>query len=400
MKITKVENLHIKIDGKEAYSLFNKKHPMISLPEFFESKLVHVSTDEGIDGYADGEAGALAARRLVGRDPTLIEFLIENGIIANEPFLEHALWDIIGKISGQPVYKILGGHKNKVKVYLTTVWKHRRKGIFGDPDDWVKVAESYVENGFKAMKIQVHRPDPFDDLKTIQAIRDRLGDQIEIMCDRTARPHITDQELGVPHHGWTWSQYTAVKMARALEKLNVTWLEEPLDRNDLDGLSELAAAVDIPITGGEAERGIHKFKLFLEKRCFDIVQPDVHWGNGILVAKKIAVLAEAFGKPCVYHGADGFGAASTLQVTGAVSNCSWYELTTHVLFPRYPYSPPEPVILPWERWEPYKLLVEDKPLYEIRDGYIKIPDRPGLGLRFIPEALDKYTVKRELISSY
>ena len=59
---------------------------------------------------------------------------------------------IIGKISGQPVYRILGGHKNKVKLYLTTVWKNRRKGIFGDPDDWVKVAESYVENDFKAMK--------------------------------------------------------------------------------------------------------------------------------------------------------------------------------------------------------------------------------------------------------
>jgi len=205
MKITKVENLHIKIDSEEAFPLFKKNHPTISLPEYFELKLIHVSTDGGIDGYANGEAGTLAARRLIGRDPTLIESLIENGVIVNEPFLEHALWDTIGKISGQPVYRILGGHKNKVKLYLTTVWKDRRNGIFGEPDDWVKVAESYIENGFKAMKIQVHRPDPFDDLKTIKAIRDSLGDQIEIMCDRTARPHIMYEELRAPHHGCTYS---------------------------------------------------------------------------------------------------------------------------------------------------------------------------------------------------
>jgi len=380
MKVTKVENLQIRIPREEAYPSLSRRFP---LPEFFQASLVHVATDEGIDGYADGAAGLAAARSLVGRDPFSIELLLEEGVLKDEPFLEHALWDVIGKASGRPVYRVLGGYKDRVKVYLTTVWKDRARGVFGDAADWARVAESFVEHGFKAMKIQVHRPRPFDDLKTIEAIRDKLGDEIEVMCDRTGRPD-----------GWTWDRYTAVKMARALEKLNVTWLEEPLDRDDLDGLTELAAAVDIPITGGEAERGIHRFRLFLEKRCFDIVQPDVHWGNGILVAKKIAALAEAYGKPCIYHGADGLGAASTLQATGAAPNCPWYELTTHALQPPYPYSPPEPVILPWERWEPFRLLVEDQPLYEIEDGYIRIPDRPGLGLRFIPEALARYTVAR------
>jgi len=382
MKVSGIENLSIKIPREEAYPSLSKR---FDLPEFFEARLIHVETDEGIDGYADGTAGAAAARRVIGRDPAFIELLLEEGIIDNEPFLEHALWDLIGKASGLPVHKILGGHKEQVKVYLTTVWKDRRKRVFGDPDDWAKVAEFFVEHGFKAMKIQVHRPKPFEDLKTIEAIRDRVGDQIEIMCDRTGRPD-----------GWAWSRYNAVRMARALEKLNINWLEEPLDRNDLDGLAELAAAVDIPITGGEAERGIHRFKLLLEKRCLDIVQPDVHWGNGILVAKKIATLAEAYGKPCIYHGSDGLGAASTLQVIGAVPNCMWFELTTHALQPPYPYSPPEPPILPWERWEPLNLLVEDRPLYEIENGCIRIPDRPGLGLRFIKEALEKYTVTRSV----
>ena len=382
MKINKIENIYIRIPREEAYPSLSKRFP---LPEYFETRLVHVSTDEGIDGYAEGTAGASAARRLIGRDPASIERFLEEGIIENEPFLEHALWDVIGKAAGQPVYKLLGGHKSKVKVYLTTVWKDRRKGVFGDPEEWAYVAEFFVKHGFKAMKIQVHRPDPFEDLKTIKAIRDRVGDKIEIMCDRTGRPD-----------GRVWSHYTALKMARELEKLNVAWLEEPLDRNDLDGLSELAAAVDIPITGGEAERGIHKFKLFLEKRCFDIIQPDVHWGNGILVAKKIAALAEAYCKPCIFHGSDGLGAASTLQASGAVSNCPWFELTTHALQPPYPYSPPEPPILPWERWEPFNLLLKDKPLYKIEDGYIKIPENPGLGVRINEEAIEKYAVTRGL----
>jgi len=382
MKINKIENIYIRIPREEAYPSLSKRFP---LPEYFETRLVHISTDEGIDGYAEGVAGAYAARRLIGKDPTMIERFLDEGIIENEPFLEHALWDVIGKAAGQPVYKLLGGHKNKIKVYLTTVWKDRRKGVFGDPEEWAYVAEFFVKHGFKAMKIQVHRPDPFEDLKTIKAIRDRVGDKIEIMCDRTGRPD-----------GRVWSHYTALKMARELEKLNVAWLEEPLDRNDLDGLSELAAAVDIPITGGEAERGIHKFKLFLEKRCFDIVQPDVHWGNGILVAKKIAALAEAYCKPCIFHGSDGLGAASTLQASGAVPNCPWFELTTHALQPPYPYSPPEPPILPWERWEPFNLLLKDKPLYEIEDGYIKIPENPGLGLRINEEAIEKYAATRGL----
>ena len=168
MKVSAIENLSIKIPREEAYPSLSKR---FDLPEFFEARLVHVKTDEGIDGYADGTAGAAAARRLIGRDPTFIELLLEEGIIDNEPFLEHALWDLIGKASGLPVHKMLGGHKDKVKVYLTTVWKDRRKGVFGDPDDWAKVAEFFVEHDFKAMKIQVHRPKPFEDLKTIEAIR-------------------------------------------------------------------------------------------------------------------------------------------------------------------------------------------------------------------------------------
>ena len=377
MKITNIESHLVQIP------LSDEEREAGAIGQF---PLLKVETDEGIVGhsYSSGLDGSyldgVLKPALVGKDPFAVEQLLEWGGEFNRlsfwgprPWAaEHALWDIIGKAAGLPVHKLLGGHKEKVKAYLTCVWPGKEEDQ--DPLDHARDAAFYLEHGFKGIKMRVHRPNPYDDLKVVEAMRSAVGDKMDIMVDATrAGKH---SQGGVPIPLLPWSHHTALKMARGLEELSVAWLEEPLDGDDLDGLSELAAAADIPITGGEAEQGIFRFKELLDKRCYDIVQPDAACSGGILTIKKIAALAEAYGKPCILHGSNGLGLAATLQIIGAISNCPWVEIAI--------VSPPR---LPVDTWKPLNRLLTE-PL-TIEDGYLHIPQKPGLGIEFDEEALAK-----------
>ncbi len=170
-------------------------------------------------------------------------------------------------------------------------------------------------------------------------------------------------------------------MAKTLYEVGVTWLEEPLDRKDLDGLTRLTAETEIPITGGEAERGIRVFREFLVRECFDIVQPDAIGSGGIFTIRKISAISESFGIPCILHGSHSLGLAAPLQIIGALPNCPLMEIAL--------VTPP---LLPWEQWEPVNAILKEPPLFDIEDGYIKIPQKPGLGVEFNEEALEEYRV--------
>ncbi|MEM2905378.1 MAG: mandelate racemase/muconate lactonizing enzyme family protein [Candidatus Bathyarchaeia archaeon] len=369
MRITNVESVSVRMPRTEADEALREKYQYV--PKFFDAGLLRVSTDEGITGYGfswldPGYVERSLKPALLGRDPLSIEQLLEERVLP--AVAEHALWDIAGKAARQPVYKLLGGHKDKVRAYVTCVWAGKPDQTSVTPEQQAKDAVHYLENGFKGIKIRSWRPKPEQDLDAAKAVRDAVGDEMSIMVDRTAH-----------HPGWVWDHHTALKMARGYEKYDVAWLEEPLDRNDLDGLAELSRAVDIPITGGEAEHGIYRFKEILEKRSLDIVQPDAYTSGGILTVKKIASIAEAFGKPCILHGSNGFGLAAPLQAIGALPNCPWLEVAI--------VSPP---FLPWEQWEPLTPLLKGGPLFNVEDGYVKLPDRPGLGVDLDEEALKRY----------
>jgi AbrB family looped-hinge helix DNA binding protein len=112
----------------------------------------------------------------------------------------------------------------------------------------------------------------------------------------------------------------------------VVWLEEPLPRFDFDSIARLSAEVDIPIAGGEANAGLHEFKWLIERRCYDILQPDATLSEGIFQLRKVAGMAEAFGLQFVPHTwADGVGMAANLQLAASVPNCGWLE---------FPHDPP------------------------------------------------------------
>jgi D-galactarolactone cycloisomerase len=166
-------------------------------------------------------------------------------------------------------------------------------------------------------------------------------------------------------------------VAQALERLNVYWLEEPLHREDLTGLAELAAKMQtLMIAGAEGEIQLQRFKQFFQQGCFDIVQPDTIWA-GISSVKKIGVLAEAFNKLIIphTHSICGLGLASSLQVIGSMTKCPYVE---------FGYEPP--IITPKSR---DRILKE--PIQIDKDGYVHIPRGPSLGVELNQAFVEQYT---------
>jgi len=204
-----------------------------------------------------------------------------------------------------------------------------------------------------------------------RAITTRLngGDGFEIMFDRTAvRP------------GWVWDYDTALEVAREMERYNARWLEESFDGHDLEGPARLADEVDIPITGGELGKSIHQFLAFLTHKTYDVLQPDTRICGGSLNARKISILAEAFHVPCIQQGTQGLSLAGYIQAGCAMPNCEYQEMI----------GQPN---LPEEQWSPALKVLRTKHVFEIEDGYVKLPEIPGLGLDIDADALEEFRVR-------
>ena len=294
--------------------------------------------------------------------------------------VEHAMWDAIGKIANRPVAKLLGGARDKLRVYRTTVFPYTATRAAGHPlletdeseipyEEQARFAVRLKENHFAGMKIRAWRPKPMDDVAAVAAIRAAAGPDFKIMLDRTAvRP------------GWVWDYPTALAVCRGLEKYDAYWLEEPFDGHDIFGPARLAAEVDILITGGELAKSTYEFLEFLVNKTYDVLQPDTRICGGIWMARKIAVLAESFGVPCIQHGTASLALAGYIQAGCAMNNCEWQEII----------GGPN---LPQEQWAPARKLVRTPDVFTIDNGYILLPDLPGLGLDINEEALKEYRVR-------
>ena len=312
------------------------------------------------------------AAALVGKDLFNIEGHLQNGLL-DWGGVEHALWDAIGKIAGQPVYKLLGGAKNSVKVYLTTVWQGKEDQSGVTYDEQAQMALKEKNAGFKGMKIRAWRPNPLDDAEACRVIRSAVGPDFAIMFDRTAHaPQSVGQKV--------WDFETGLKVARALEKHGAYWLEEPYARDDYESHARLSRQVDILITGGEGYRGMEPYQKALLARAYDMVQPDGAGAGGIFLCRKVAALAEAYHVPCVLHGTMGLRLAGWLQASAAIG-AEWQEL----VFIR-------PPLLPEEVWSPGLQVLNTRTMYAFHDGEIQVPDLPGLGLDINEEAVQKFRV--------
>ncbi|MFX1294435.1 MAG: mandelate racemase/muconate lactonizing enzyme family protein [Promethearchaeota archaeon] len=337
-----------------------------AMPRFkITGTILRIETDEGIEGIAgthfvNADKGLVAyikgwEKILLKKDPFDIEKIwrdiynttnrIAFGLDTSISVIDCALWDIKGKILEKPVYQLLGGYQHKVKAYASFPWWVNPKAISN-------YLESTIERGFKAVKVRIGKDLDWDS-RVLRTVRDLGGNDLEIMADVNS----------------AYSFRQALKIARIAEYLDLRWLEEPLPSDNLTGLSELRNKVDIEIAGGENDSFTWRYREILEKCAYDIIQPDVTRSGGITEVKKIAALAESYGRLCVNH-IFGVGPIqyANLQLIGSIPNCPYME---------YGFYPDE-------------FLLTKKPIEVDKDGYAHLPDLPGLGFEIDEQAFNKY----------
>jgi D-galactarolactone cycloisomerase len=340
--------------------------------------VVRVETDAGVRGYSFAgprPEGALAEVRalLDGQDLFAVERHLRQGLL-RWGGVEHAVWDAIGKVAGQPVSKLLGGTADRVRAYVTCVWK-------GNPDqshvaykDQAVMAGRLKKAGFHGMKIRAWRPSPMDDVAACCAIKDEVGPDFAVMFDRTAdRPRDVGQGV--------WDYETGRKVARGLQDAGAAWLEEPFARDDYASPARLAAEMEMPITGGEGYVGLDGFRECATHGTYDILQPEGSGCGGILTCLKVAALAQAFHLPCILHGTMSLRLAGWLQATLAIGS-PWQELAL--------VTPP---LLPEEQWSPGLKILRSPKVFTIQDGMILAPENPGLGLDVDEEAIARFRAR-------
>ncbi len=372
----------VKIAGVESFTLRVPHEGREPDPlKIYRYAATRVHTDAGVTGTSfigvpEGLLAGWVRPTLVGDDLFAVDRHLkrlqmqrgESGVQAWSG-VEHAIWDAIGKIAGQPVAKLLGASRAKLRVYRTAVFPGKQDQSDVPYETQARFAVRLKNAGYKAMKIRAWRPRPMDDVDALGVIRQAVGNEFEVMFDRTAvRP------------GWVWDYPTALQVARGMEKHRALWLEEPFDGNDLLGPARLAAEVDIAITGGELGSSVYHFLQFLLHKTYDIVQPDTRICGGIWIARKIGVLAEAFNVPCIQHGNSGLALAGYIQAGCAIPGCEWQEMI----------GGPN---LPEEEWQPALKLVRTPHVFRIENGYVHLPELPGIGLDLNEDALKEYRVK-------
>jgi len=334
--------------------------------------VVKVETDVGVRGYCfdRGWNDRLLEKQirpaLVGQDLFAIERHLKAGLV-EWGGVEHAIWDAIGKIAGQPVYRLLGGSKTRLKVYVSILWKGPGDQSHISFPQQAENALLLKKAGFKGTKLRAFLPNPLDNAAVCGEMRKAVGPDFAIMMDRVA--HLS---------GKVWDYDTALKVARGMEKHNVTWLEEPFDRADFLSPARLKREVDIPIAGAERYTGLDAYREVLVNDCFDIMQTDPTISGGIFTVVKVAALCQAFHKPLVLHGTMGLRLAGWLQASAAIG-AEWQEFAL--------MTPP---MLPEEQWEPCLKVLNSKKVFTVEDGYVQVPSGPGLGMDVNEEAVQRY----------
>lgn len=257
-----------------------------------------------------------------------------------------AIWDIIGKALGLPVYKVLGAYTHKIRVYAAGGYYEEGKSV----GDLVREMEGYVSEGFRAVKMKVGGESLAVDVERVKAVREALGPDIDILIDANNR----------------WRAYEAIRFGRAVEQFQPYWFEEPVEPDDYAGCAEVREALDIPITAGENEFTRWGCRELLEARAADILNLDTVIAGGITEYRKIAAMASAWHVPVAPHG----NPFMAVQLLASTPNA--------LIMETYPGVE--------SRFNPAL------PLFPVKDGYIVVPDKPGLGIDPDPEMVRKYGV--------
>lgn len=344
--------------------------------------ILKLLTDEGLEGigaasvFSEEQARLLKfivqdtiGQFLIGADPQAIDVLNEvirlyGFMLGGRPWLiEVALWDLIGKMEGQPLHKLWGGTRTEMELYAST-------GELATADKSPERALAAREAGFRAIKLRAHHMDFHDDIRAVEAVRHEVGDSVRILVD-------ANQGWILSPLGVKWDFGTAMEFCRAVADLNLYWLEEPLNRFEYDDLARLRDSVDTPIAGGEMNQGMHEFKILLEKDCLDVYQPDATLAGGVTMAREVARLAREKGRTFSPHTwTNGIGFAINLQIAASQPDCPLLE---------FPWEP--------ESWSPQARDAMLTQPFIAEQGTLRIPDGPGLGIELNPDAMDRFAKK-------
>jgi L-alanine-DL-glutamate epimerase-like enolase superfamily enzyme len=337
----------------------------ISPPLTGRSCFLCVHTDEGITGISPGSLSPVIRSfvfdvfkpLVVGEDPFQVEKIWEKcywtqlgSVRRGAPmralsYIDIAIYDIIGKACKQPIHRLLGGHRTKVAVYGSGI------NLPLTIEQLVKQNQTFVEQGYKMVKMKIGQKDMREDLRRIKAVRDAVGDDIDIAVD-------ANNMYGVN---------TAISMAKRMERYEIYWFEEPVLLDNVEGIVKLAKSTSIPIAGYELENTKYGFKELIARGAIDICQADATICGGITEWRKIAALAECYGMPMAPHGANQLHVPMVAAI-------------------------PNGLIIEWvytTRIEPYKDPILPK------DGMMECKTIPGLGLEINDEAFNKYSTPVE-----
>jgi L-alanine-DL-glutamate epimerase-like enolase superfamily enzyme len=267
-----------------------------------------------------------------------------------------ALWDLLGKLANQPVYRLLGAVKSKARAYFAPSLK---------PIDAVvdEALTAVAEQGFTAIKLRVDG-DIRAGVSLVRNVREAVGDTIELMVDANM----------------AYDRRRALRFAQEIEEFDVSWLEEPISCHSLTQYVEdhtwLADRVDIPLAGGESLLTRFEYLELAERRTFDVLQPDCTSVGGISEAKRVADMASAWNLTCVPHIAcssgTGIGLAAGLHLVLACNNTPLLEVDA--------YGGPG-----WDG-----MLVD--PLV-VKMGHVEALEAPGLGVELAEDALERFSLE-------
>lgn len=340
--------------------------------------VVEVETDDGLVGIGNVALAPRIAKAIIdqylaplvlGHDPFDYEYLWQRmyrsthawgrkGVaMAAISAIDIALWDLMGKATGRPVFKLLGGRtKEKIPCYASKLYRT-------DLGEMQAEAQRYLDQGFTSMKMRFGYG-PKDgpegmrkNLDSVAAVREVIGPDVDLMLEC--------------YMGWNLEY--AKRMLPKLEKFEPRWLEEPVLADDIDGYAELNRLTSIPISGGEHEFTSHGFRQLLDKRAVSVIQYDTNRVGGITAAHKINALAEVYGVPVIPH-------------AGQMHN---YHLTMSTLAsPMSEYFPVHEVEVGNEL---FYYIFEGDPTPE--NGFIDLDEhKPGLGLSLSQRYLDQFNI--------
>jgi L-alanine-DL-glutamate epimerase-like enolase superfamily enzyme len=338
--------------------------------------IVRVRTDDGAEGIgqtspylADHSTQLLhsmIAPWFIGKNPWDIEALVDDFVREHYKFygtiffralcgIDTAIWDLLGQVTGQPVYRLLGGKvRERIPVYGSSM--SRTISPEAEADRMVKLAET---DGFGCFKIRIGEvmgqdldawPGRTEEI--IRVVRDRVGPDIRLHADANGG----------------FSVGRAIRVGRMLEEHDYSHFEEPCPFPELENTARVAAALDIAVAGGEQDNSLEHFHRMISMGAVDIVQPDIGYIGGVSRAKKVASMAEAAGIPCTPHCAN----QSMLQV-----------FTLHL-------AAAAPSVYQFQEWS-----IEEtqwtrgvfEPGLQVIEGAVALSDRPGWGVTIDPHFL-------------